>query len=162
MYDGLEADNRLSEFHLDPNLRKHHRYLTDHSQTSQTHIDKFQQLKVGFKLLGFQDSEVDIVYRILAAILHLGDIEFGEVASEDNTDNKSRVIDAAPLHRGTFTTNLFLSFFFVSLALLFCFFTFPLATKFLALSEKMIFTNSVNTFQFHSCSVWRKMIFWKH
>ncbi|XP_017761248.1 PREDICTED: myosin-IIIb-like isoform X2 [Eufriesea mexicana] len=99
MYDGLEADNRLSEFYLDSNLRKHHRYLTDHSQTSQTHIDKFQQLKVGFKLLGFQDSEVDIVYRILAAILHLGDIEFGEVASEDNTDNKSRVIDAAPLRR---------------------------------------------------------------
>ncbi|XP_068982765.1 myosin-IIIb-like isoform X2 [Bombus flavifrons] len=99
MYDGLEADNRLSEFYLDSNLRKHHRYLTDQSQTSQTHIDKFQQLKIGFKLLGFQDSEVDIVYRILAAILHLGDIEFGEVASEDNTDNKSRVIDTTPLHR---------------------------------------------------------------
>ncbi|XP_076234684.1 myosin-IIIb isoform X3 [Calliopsis andreniformis] len=99
MYDGLEADNRLSEFYLDGNLRKHHRYLTDHSETSQTYIDKFQQLKTGFKLLGFQDSEVDTVYRILAAVLHLGDIEFGEVASEDNTDNKSRVIDTAPLHR---------------------------------------------------------------
>ncbi|XP_053973288.1 myosin-IIIb-like isoform X2 [Hylaeus volcanicus] len=99
MYDGLEADNRLSEFYLDENLRKQHRYLTDYSQTSQTHIDKFQQLKNGFKLLGFQDGEVDTVYRILAAVLHLGDIEFGEVASEDNTDNKSRVIDTAPLHR---------------------------------------------------------------
>ncbi|XP_017794743.1 PREDICTED: myosin-IIIb-like isoform X2 [Habropoda laboriosa] len=99
MYDGLEADNRLSEFYLDSNVHKHHRYLTDQNQTSQTHIDKFQQLKAGFKLLGFRDSEVDTVYRILAAILHLGDIEFGEVASEDNTDNKSRVIDAAPLHR---------------------------------------------------------------
>ncbi|CAL7948662.1 unnamed protein product [Xylocopa violacea] len=99
MYDGLEADNRLSEFYLDLNLRKNHRYLTDHCQSSQTHIDKFQQLKAAFKLLGFQESEVDIVYRILAAILHLGDIEFGEVASEDNTDNKSGVIDTAPLHR---------------------------------------------------------------
>ncbi|XP_076621105.1 myosin-IIIb isoform X2 [Colletes latitarsis] len=99
MYDGLEADNRLSEFYLDENLRKQHRYLMDHSQTSQAHIDKFKQLKNGFKLLGFQDSEVDTVYRILAAVLHLGDIEFGEVASEDNTDNKSRVIDTAPLHR---------------------------------------------------------------
>ncbi|XP_078034391.1 myosin-IIIb isoform X2 [Augochlora pura] len=99
MYDGLEADNRLSEYYLDENLRKHHRYLMDNSQTSQTHIDKFQQLKNGFKLLGFQDSEVDTVYRILAAVLHLGDIEFGEVASEDNTDNKSRVIDTAPLQR---------------------------------------------------------------
>ncbi|XP_076174415.1 myosin-IIIb isoform X2 [Ptiloglossa arizonensis] len=99
MYDGLEADGRLSEFYLNDNLRKQHRYLMDHSQTSQAHIDKFHQLKNGFKLLGFQDSEVDTVYRILAAVLHLGDIEFGEVASEDNTDNKSRLIDTAPLNR---------------------------------------------------------------
>ncbi|KAG7210389.1 hypothetical protein KM043_011922 [Ampulex compressa] len=99
MYDGLEADDRLSEFLLDSDLRRHHRYLTDHSQTSQTHIDKFQQLKVGFKVLGFQDTDVDTVYRVLSAILHLGDIEFGEVASEDNTDNKSRVMDTAPLSR---------------------------------------------------------------
>lgn len=100
MYDGLEADNRLSEFYLGPKLRRYHRYLTDHSHTSQTHIDKFQQLKTGFKVLGFQDSEVDTVYRVLAAILHLGDIEFAEVATQDNTDNKSRVIDSAPLHTG--------------------------------------------------------------
>ncbi|XP_066603378.1 myosin-IIIb-like isoform X2 [Prorops nasuta] len=99
MYDGLEADNRLEEFDLAMDLREKHRYLMDHSQTSQTHIDKFHQLKSGFKVLGFQDSEVDTVYKVLAAILHLGDIEFGEVASEDNTDNKSRVIDMAPLQR---------------------------------------------------------------
>lgn len=100
MYDGLEADNRLSEFYLDSTLRRYHRYLTHYSHTSQTHIDKFQQLKMGFKVLGFHDSEVDTVYRVLAAILHLGDIEFAEVASQDNTDNKSRVIDTIPLHRG--------------------------------------------------------------
>ncbi|KAL6425676.1 hypothetical protein ACFW04_009644 [Cataglyphis niger] len=99
MYDGLEADNRLSEFYLDSTLRRYHRYLTHYSHTSQTHIDKFQQLKMGFKVLGFQDSEVDTVYRVLAAILHLGDIEFVEVASQDNTDNKSTVIDNIPLHR---------------------------------------------------------------
>ncbi|XP_072749229.1 myosin-IIIb isoform X2 [Anoplolepis gracilipes] len=99
MYDGLEADNRLSEFYLDSTLRRYHRYLTHYSHTSQTHIDKFQQLKMGFKVLGFQDSEVDTVYRVLAAILHLGDIEFAEVASQDNTDNKSRVIDTIPLQR---------------------------------------------------------------
>ncbi|XP_046413203.1 myosin-IIIb-like isoform X2 [Neodiprion fabricii] len=99
MYDGLDADNRLKEFHLDSGLRQQHKYLADHSHTSQTHIDKFQQLKAGFKVLGFRDEEVDTVYGVLAAILHLGDIEFAEVASEDNTDNKSRVIDMAPLHR---------------------------------------------------------------
>ncbi|KAL0100752.1 hypothetical protein PUN28_019257 [Cardiocondyla obscurior] len=99
MYDGLETDNRLSEYYLDRTLRKYHRYLTHYSHTSQTHIDKFQQLKMGFKVLGFQDSDVDTVYRVLAAILHLGDIEFAEVATQDNTDNKSRVVDAVPLHR---------------------------------------------------------------
>lgn len=100
MYDGLAADNRLAEFHLDSSLREHHRYLTDRSHNSPNYVDKFQQLKVGFKVLGFRDSEVDTVYGVLAAILHLGDIEFAEVASEDNTDNKSRVIDTAPLDRG--------------------------------------------------------------
>ncbi|XP_043669123.1 myosin-IIIb-like isoform X6 [Vespula pensylvanica] len=99
MYDGLAADNRLAEFHLDNSLREHHRYLTDRSHNSPNYVDKFQQLKVGFKVLGFRDSEVDTVYGVLAAILHLGDIEFAEVASEDNTDNKSRVIDTAPLDR---------------------------------------------------------------
>lgn len=109
MYDGLEADGRLSEYYLDSTLRRYHRYLTHYSHTSQTHIDKFQQLKVGFKVLGFQDSEVDTVYRVLAAILHLGDIEFAEVATQDNTDNKSRVIDTIPLHRGKIS----LVFFFI-------------------------------------------------
>lgn len=29
----------------------------------------------------------------------MGDLEFGEVVSSDNTDNKARVIDVAPMHR---------------------------------------------------------------
>ncbi|KAI4486879.1 hypothetical protein M0802_012249 [Mischocyttarus mexicanus] len=99
MYDGLAADNRLAEFHLDHSLRENHRYLMDRSHNSQNYVDKFQQLKVGFKVLGFRDSEVDTVYGVLAAILHLGDIEFAEVPSEDNTDNKSGVIDTVPLDR---------------------------------------------------------------
>lgn len=119
MYDGLEADGRLSEFHLDLNLRKNHRFLTDHCQTSQTHIDKFQQLKAGFKLLGFQDGEVDTVYRILAAILHLGDIEFGEVASEDNTDNKSHVIHVEPLRTGENVSPFSSSFLLFEIILLY-------------------------------------------
>jgi myosin-3 len=66
----------------------------------QTNVERYHQLNVGFHLLGFHSDEVDTVYRILAAILHLGDIEFGEVVTQDNTDNKSRVVDLAPLHRG--------------------------------------------------------------
>jgi myosin-3 len=68
--------------------------------TLQMNVERYHQLSIGFRLLGFQTDEVDTVYRILAAILHLGDIEFGEVVTQDNTDNKSHVIDLAPLHRG--------------------------------------------------------------
>lgn len=39
---------------------------------------------------------------MLAAILHLGDIEFVETAGEHNTDNRATIIDTAPLHRGNF------------------------------------------------------------
>jgi len=66
----------------------------------QTNVQRYHQLNASFRLLGFHDDEVDTVYCILAAILHLGDIKFGEVLTQDNTDNKSRVIDLAPLHRG--------------------------------------------------------------
>lgn len=51
-------------------------------------------------MVGFKSEEITCVYKILASILHLGDIEFGEVISDDNTDNKSKIIDFAPLHRG--------------------------------------------------------------
>nr|CAD7429069.1 unnamed protein product [Timema monikensis] len=102
LYDGLESEGRMAEFHLDPVLRLRHHYLGDDVQdmeSKKTNIARFKQLKVGFRLLGFQDEQVDTVYRILAAILHLGDLEFGEVVTQDNTDNKSRIIDLAPLHR---------------------------------------------------------------
>ncbi|XP_049784574.1 myosin-IIIb-like [Schistocerca cancellata] len=102
MYDGLEHEGRLSEFHLDPVLRIHHKYLGGDLQdpeTKKTNVSRFHQVKEGFRLLGFREEEVDTIYRIIAAVLHLGDVEFGEVISQDNTDNKSRVIDLAPLHR---------------------------------------------------------------
>ncbi|XP_067001655.2 myosin-IIIb isoform X2 [Anabrus simplex] len=104
LYDGLQSESRLTEFHLDPVLRLQHRYLGGDAQdmaTKQINISRFKQLKSGFRLLGFQEEEVDTVYRIIAAILHLGDLEFGEVVSQDNTDNKSRVVDLAPLHRAS-------------------------------------------------------------
>lgn len=62
-------------------------------------MKKWKQLVTSFKVLGFKIDEIDCINRILAAILNLGDIEFGEVVSCDNTDNKARVIDVAPMHR---------------------------------------------------------------
>ncbi|XP_046661582.1 myosin-IIIb-like isoform X3 [Homalodisca vitripennis] len=104
LYDGLNNDGRLAEFHLDPLLRTRHTFLTADSQdvlSRQNNVQKFRELKSAFEVVGFRDGEVNSIYRVISGILHLGDIEFGEVISDDNTDNKSRVIDLAPLHRGS-------------------------------------------------------------
>lgn len=104
LYDGLDDEGRLTEFLLDHSLRKRHAYLTqdsDDAYTKQSNIDKFTQLKAAFGLLGFKTELINTVWRILAAVLHLGDLSFGEVATDDNTDNKSRVMELAPLHRAS-------------------------------------------------------------
>jgi myosin III len=84
---------------LDVEYKKRHRYLRETSTTSKINQEKWRQLKSSFKVLGFKEEEVDSVIRVLAAVLNLGDIEFGEMVTNDNTDNKARVIDMAPLHR---------------------------------------------------------------
>ncbi|CAH0392590.1 unnamed protein product [Bemisia tabaci] len=104
LYDGIYNDNRMKEFHLDPDLRLQHSVLTNDKQDAMTrknNIEKFEQIKSAFKVIGFQAEETNSIYKVLAAILHLGDLEFGEVISDDNTDNKSRIIDLAPLHRAS-------------------------------------------------------------
>lgn len=99
LYDGLEHENKLSGYYLDPMYRAQHRYLSKTQNSVQLNVERWKQLKSCFKLLGFQDDEVDMVNRVLAAILNLGDMEFGELISNDNTDNKARVVDMAPMHR---------------------------------------------------------------
>lgn len=77
-------------------------------------MDKFAQLKNAFEQVGFKDEEVNSIYCILAAILHLGDIEFGEIITDNNTDNKSTVIDLTPIHRSNSYSSI-LSIYFVFL-----------------------------------------------
>ncbi|XP_021707051.1 myosin-IIIb isoform X1 [Aedes aegypti] len=99
MYDGLQAEKRLEEYYLHPSYRKTHRYLQETATLPKTNVERWKQLLASFKVLGFRDDEVDMVNRVLAAILNLGDMEFGEMDSNDNTDSKARVIDVAPMHR---------------------------------------------------------------
>lgn len=98
-YDGMEEENRLQDYYLDPTYKCQHKYLRHMSKSMKTNQEKWRQLKMSFKVVGFKESEIDSIYRILAAILNLGDIEFGEAISNDNTDNKATVIDIAPLLR---------------------------------------------------------------
>ncbi|XP_055383448.1 myosin-IIIb-like [Condylostylus longicornis] len=99
LYDGLESENRLAHYHLDPAFRKHHKYLADTRTPSYLNVERWKQLMSSFKVLGFRNEEVDTVNRVLSAILNLGDLEFGEAVSNDNTDPKARIIDVAPVHR---------------------------------------------------------------
>ncbi|XP_052758788.1 myosin-IIIb-like isoform X2 [Galleria mellonella] len=102
LYDGLESEGRWRKFYLDEQLKSRHRYLQPLSSVHREHnVHRWRQLNQAFKVVGFQEEEVQIIYKMLSAILHLGDIEFGEAAGEDNTDNKATIIDTAPLHRAS-------------------------------------------------------------
>ncbi|XP_061708749.1 myosin-IIIb-like isoform X4 [Cydia pomonella] len=102
LYDGLESEGRWRKFYLDEQLKSRHRYLQPLSVAHREHnVHRWRQLNQAFKVVGFQEEEVQIIYKMLSAILHLGDIEFGETAGEDNTDNKATIIDTAPLHRAS-------------------------------------------------------------
>ncbi|CAG9132390.1 unnamed protein product [Plutella xylostella] len=102
LYDGLESEGRWRRCYLDEALRARHRYLQPLAGGHREHnVHRWRQLNQAFKVVGFQDEEIQIIYKILAAILHLGDIEFGETTGEDNTDNRATVIDTAPLHRAS-------------------------------------------------------------
>lgn len=99
LYDGLEAEGRLSDYHLDPTYREHHRYLAKTATSAVANVERWKQLQASFRVLGFREDEISTVNRVLAAVLNLGDLEFREVVSNDNTDNKARVVDVAPMHR---------------------------------------------------------------
>lgn len=104
LYDGLECEKRLKDFYLSAELRKSHSYLTQDCRDphhKKSNVEKFFEVKSALALIGFTNEEINNVFRILSAILHLGDVVFGEMATHDNTDNKSRVVDILPLKKAS-------------------------------------------------------------
>ncbi|KAL7032575.1 hypothetical protein ACKWTF_007349 [Chironomus riparius] len=98
-YDGLQKENRLEDYYLNESHRSHHNYLKHPINSPKINQEKWKLLKTSFKVVGFKDEDLDSIYRTLAVIINLGDIEFGEMVTGDNTDNKACVIDMAPLLR---------------------------------------------------------------
>ena len=41
----------------------------------QANVDKFQSIRQGFDQLGFASDELESIYSILAAVIHLGDLD---------------------------------------------------------------------------------------
>ncbi|XP_047481319.1 myosin-IIIb-like isoform X4 [Penaeus chinensis] len=89
LYDGLEAENKLMQYSLDKSKRDKHRYLAGAAwskEKSEAAVQQFNKVVEGFTSLGFRDDELDSVYRILAAIINLGDVEFYQTIDKDNME----------------------------------------------------------------------------
>ncbi|PNI86333.1 MYO3B isoform 3 [Pan troglodytes] len=101
IYAGLHHQKKLSDFRLPE--EKPPRYIADeagrvmHDITSkESYRRQFEAIQHCFRIIGFTDKEVHSVYRILAGILNIGNIEFAAISSQHQTD-KSEVPNAEAL-----------------------------------------------------------------
>ena len=91
--DGLAAEGKLKEYRLDEfGRRTSHRYLTLPAEPTRAserrqNAERFRQVQRGFHQLGFASDELDSIYKMLAAVLHLGDVELA--ADADATPHNS-------------------------------------------------------------------------
>ncbi|KAG7174088.1 Myosin-IIIa-like [Homarus americanus] len=89
LHDGLEAEDKLLQYCLDKNKRDKHHYLSGANWSkskSEANVAQFKKVVEGFKSLGFRDDELDSVYRILASIINLGDVDFYQTIDKDNME----------------------------------------------------------------------------
>lgn len=93
MIQGLIKQGRLEEFKLEPD--KTYKVIGDQENNADQdcHFDKLLE---GFKVIGFRDSDMDQIFKIISAIVHLGELEFEKVDNAaDNTDAGSKIIDSS-------------------------------------------------------------------
>ncbi|KAF6216430.1 hypothetical protein GE061_000772 [Apolygus lucorum] len=104
IHEGILSEERYREFHLDSDSRKTHKYLNldqDDYSTRLKNLKMYNEMKNSLSTVGFQKEEINAIYSIIFGILHMGDITFSEVVTHDNTDNKSKIIDLAPLYKAS-------------------------------------------------------------
>ncbi len=56
----------------------------------QTNVDKFQSIRQGFDQLGFASDELESIYSILAAVIHLGDLD---VVADENDSERCKIVN---------------------------------------------------------------------
>ncbi|KAH0499873.1 Myosin-IIIb [Microtus ochrogaster] len=95
IYAGLYHQKKLSEFRLPE--EKPPRYIAAETgrvmkdiMSKESYRRQFEAIQHCFRIIGFTNKEVHSVYRILAGILNIGNIEFAAIASQHQTD-KSEV-----------------------------------------------------------------------
>ncbi|KAM4689068.1 myosin-IIIa-like [Discoglossus pictus] len=101
LYAGLSENKKLKHYKLPED--KPPRYLqNEHIKIVQDFLNKpfyksqFDLIEQCFKVIGFTMEELESVYRILAAILNVGNIDFTSVASEHQID-KSNITNQSVL-----------------------------------------------------------------
>ncbi|XP_051846628.1 myosin-IIIb [Antechinus flavipes] len=101
IYAGLYRQKKISEYSLPE--KKPPRYIDNETGrvmedivATELYGKQFEEIQHCFKIIGFTDEEVHSVYRILAAILNTGNIEFASISSEHQTD-KSEVPNSVAL-----------------------------------------------------------------
>ncbi|XP_010350571.1 myosin-IIIb isoform X1 [Saimiri boliviensis] len=101
IYAGLYHQKKLSDFRLPE--EKPPRYIADETgrvmqdiTSKESYRRQFEAIQHCFRIIGFTDKEVHLVYRILAGILNIGNIEFAAISSQHQTD-KSEVPNAEAL-----------------------------------------------------------------
>lgn len=100
---------KLEEYGLKADIREY-KYLSDASARGSESSNDFNMLLLSFKTMGFEDTEVDNIFSILASILHLGNIEFKSWKSEQASftdDSPVEIITSMlGLQRDKFIENL--------------------------------------------------------
>ncbi|GAB1286410.1 Myosin-IIIb [Apodemus speciosus] len=101
IYAGLYHQKKLAEFRLPE--EKPPRYVAAETErvmqditSKESYRRQFEAIQHCFRIIGFTEKEVHSVYRILAGILNIGNIEFAAISSQHQTD-KSEVPDPEAL-----------------------------------------------------------------
>ncbi|XP_023296245.2 unconventional myosin ID [Lucilia cuprina] len=90
------SDNELRQYHLTKDPSKYH-YMNQGSMDILTEKSDYKGTNNAFKTLGFTSEEISTIWRIVAAILHLGNIEFQMIEDELVISNKTHLQAAAQL-----------------------------------------------------------------
>ncbi|XP_034098649.1 unconventional myosin ID isoform X1 [Drosophila nasuta] len=95
-------DNELRQYDLHKETSKYH-YLNQGSMDILTEKSDYKGTCNAFKTLGFQADEVQTIWRTIASILHLGNVEFQTIEDELVISNKTHLQSAAKLLQVTET-----------------------------------------------------------
>ncbi|EDW52457.1 GM11630 [Drosophila sechellia] len=89
-------DNELRQYELQKETGKYH-YLNQGSMDILTEKSDYKGTCNAFKTLGFTTDEVQTIWRTIAAVLHLGNVEFQTIEDELVISNKQHLKSTAKL-----------------------------------------------------------------